>query len=48
MRIKKENEWKGVFTIYVGSFKPIVMFFCDDKFTSYIPGNNEWNSEKHN
>ena len=27
MRIKEEDEWKGVFTTYVGSFKPTVMFF---------------------
>jgi len=27
VRIKKGDEWKGVFTTYIGSFKPIVMFF---------------------
>jgi len=27
MRIKEGNEWKAVFTIPEGSFKPIVMFF---------------------
>ena len=27
MRIKKGDEWKGAFTIYVGFFEPIVMFF---------------------
>jgi len=27
VRIKEENEWKGAFTMYVGFFKPIVMFF---------------------
>ena len=27
MRIKERNEWKAVFTISKGSFKPIVMFF---------------------
>ena len=27
MRIKEEDEWKGVFTTHVGSFKPTVMFF---------------------
>ena len=27
MRIKEGDEWKGVFTIHVGSFEPIVMFF---------------------
>ena len=27
VRIKKGNEWKEVFTIYMGSFEPIVMFF---------------------
>ena len=27
MRIKEGNEWKGVFTIHVGSFEPTVMFF---------------------
>jgi len=27
MRIKEEDEWKGVFTMYVGSFELIVMFF---------------------
>jgi len=27
VRIKKGNEWKGAFTMHMGSFKPIVMFF---------------------
>jgi len=27
VRIKKGNEWKGAFTVHVGSFEPIVMFF---------------------
>jgi len=27
MRIKEGNEWKVVFTTYVGSFEPVVMFF---------------------
>jgi len=27
MRIKEDNEWKGVFTIHVRSFEPTVMFF---------------------
>ena len=27
MRIKEGDEWKEVFTTYVGSFEPIVMFF---------------------
>ena len=27
MRIKEGDEWKGAFTMYIGSFKPIVMFF---------------------
>jgi len=27
IRIKEGDEWKGVFTIHVGSFKPMVMFF---------------------
>jgi len=27
MRIKKENEWKGAFTMHIGSFEPTVMFF---------------------
>jgi len=27
MRIKEGNEWKGAFTIYIGSFEPTVMFF---------------------
>ena len=27
MRIKKGNEWKRAFTIHIGSFEPIVMFF---------------------
>ena len=27
MRIKKENEWKGVFTMHVESFKLTVIFF---------------------
>jgi len=27
MRIKEGNEWKGAFTMYIGSFEPTVMFF---------------------
>ena len=27
VRIKEENEWKRVFTIYIGSFEPTVIFF---------------------
>ena len=27
VRIKEGDEWKGAFTIHVGSFKPTVMFF---------------------
>jgi len=27
MRIKEEDEWKGVFTMHMGSFEPTVMFF---------------------
>jgi len=27
VRIKEEDEWKGVFTIHMGSFKPTVIFF---------------------
>jgi len=27
VRIKEEDEWKGVFTTYIGSFEPTVMFF---------------------
>ena len=27
VRIKEGDEWKGVFTIHMGSFKPTVMFF---------------------
>jgi len=27
VRIKKGNKWKGAFTIHVGLFEPIVMFF---------------------
>jgi len=27
MRIKEGNEWKRAFTIYIGSFEPMVMFF---------------------
>jgi len=27
VRIKEENEWKGVFTMYIGFFEPTVMFF---------------------
>jgi len=27
MQIKKGDEWKGAFTMHVGSFKPTVMFF---------------------
>jgi len=27
MRIKEGDEWKGTFTMHIGSFKPTVMFF---------------------
>ena len=27
MRIKKGDEWKAAFTIYVGSYEPVIMFF---------------------
>ena len=27
VRIKEGDEWKGAFTMYIGSFEPIVMFF---------------------
>jgi len=27
MRIKEGDEWKGAFTMYIGSFEPTVMFF---------------------
>jgi len=27
MRIKEGDEWKGAFTMHIGSFKPAVMFF---------------------
>jgi len=27
VRIKEGDEWKGAFTVYVGSFEPTVMFF---------------------
>ena len=27
VRIKEGNEWKGAFTMHMGSFKPTVMFF---------------------
>ena len=27
MRIKEGDEWKAAFTIHVGSFEPVVMFF---------------------
>jgi len=27
VRIKEEDEWKGAFTTYIGSFEPTVMFF---------------------
>ena len=27
MRIKEGDEWKGAFTMHVGSFEPTVMFF---------------------
>ena len=27
MRIKEGNEWKKAFTMYIGSFKPMIMFF---------------------
>ena len=27
IRIKEGNKWKAVFTTYIGSFKPMVMFF---------------------
>jgi len=27
VRIKEGDEWKGAFTMHIGSFKPTVMFF---------------------
>jgi len=27
VRIKEGDEWKGAFTMYIGSFEPTVMFF---------------------
>jgi len=27
VRIKEGDEWKGAFTMHIGSFEPIVMFF---------------------
>ena len=27
VRIKKENEWKAAFTIYIGVYKPTIMYF---------------------
>ena len=27
LRIKEGDEWKGAFTMYIGSFEPTVMFF---------------------
>ena len=27
VRIKEGDEWKGAFTMYIGSFEPMVMFF---------------------
>jgi len=27
VRIKEGNEWKKAFTMYIGSFKPMIMFF---------------------
>jgi len=27
VRIKKGDEWKAAFTIYVGSYEPVIMFF---------------------
>jgi len=27
VRIKERDEWKGAFTMHIGSFKPTVMFF---------------------
>jgi len=27
VRIKEGNEWKVAFTMHVGSFKPVIMFF---------------------
>jgi len=27
IRIKKDDKWKAVFTMHMGSFKPVVMFF---------------------
>jgi len=27
VRIKEEDEWKGAFTMHIGSFRPTVMFF---------------------
>jgi len=27
VRIKEKDEWKGAFTMHIGSFEPMVMFF---------------------
>jgi len=27
IRIKEEDEWKAIFTMHIGSFRPVVMFF---------------------
>ena len=27
VRIKKDNEWKAVFTIHIRAYKPIIMYF---------------------
>jgi len=27
VRIKEEDKWKGAFMMYMGSFKPTVIFF---------------------
>jgi len=27
IRIKKENEWKVAFTIHIGTYEPMVMYF---------------------
>ena len=45
VRVKEGDEWKVAFTTYVGLFKPVVMFFWDDKLASNIPSNDERDSK---
>ena len=37
VRIKEEDEWKGAFTMHVGSFEPIVIFFRMTNLPAIFP-----------